>query len=280
MKRPLEGQTVAMAEGRQWQDLASLLAQEGAQPLAYPLLAILDAPDSAPVERWLDSLISGRFALTVLMTGEAVRRLAGFAERGGRLQEYIDALRACPTLTRGPKPGQALRELGLSPAHVAPAPTTEGVLQALRGMDLRGKEVGYTLYGAENPALDQYLREAGAVPHGVLSYVHAPASDDAQVLELVGRLAGRGVDWIVFTSKPQVDRLYEVAERHSVLPILQAGMGRVRVAAVGPVVAESLQEHGVQVDVCPAQGWQMKNLVRHMARAAEEMTSDGPGTTI
>jgi uroporphyrinogen-III synthase len=34
------------------------------------------------------------------------------------------------------------------------------------------------------------------------------------------------------------------------------------VAAVGPVVAESLHRRGIRVDVCPEQGFVMKNLVK------------------
>jgi uroporphyrinogen-III synthase len=42
---------------------------------------------------------------------------------------------------------------------------------------------------------------------------------------------------------------------------------RVQVAAVGPVAAKGLETHGVRVDVCPEQGFVMKNLVKKMGRA-------------
>ena len=71
MTRPLEGKTIALAEGRQLEDLAALLEAEGATPLRCPLVGILDAPDAAPVEDWLRQLIAGRFDWVVLMTGEA-----------------------------------------------------------------------------------------------------------------------------------------------------------------------------------------------------------------
>jgi uroporphyrinogen-III synthase len=40
----------------------------------------------------------------------------------------------------------------------------------------------------------------------------------------------------------------------------------VQVAAIGPVAAEGLRARGVRVDVCPEQGFVMKNLVRQMTR--------------
>src|SRR5262249_36511932 len=185
-------------------------------------------------------------------------------------EAYVEALGRVPTLTRGPKPGQALRELGLKPGRVAPAPTTDGVIEALRGEAMTGKAVGYTLYAAENPALDAFLRSAGASPHPVLSYVYAPASDDERVRDLIRRLADGAVHAVVFTSAPQAERLFEVAGKHGLTATLEAGLKQTLVAAVGPVVADRLRELGARVDVCPEQGWQMKNLVRQMVRAMGE----------
>src|SRR5947209_11388961 len=103
------------------------------------MISILDAPDPAPVEAWVRELIAGRFALVVLMTGEALRRLLGFAERAGLRDEFVAALARVRTVTRGPKPGRALKEVGLAPGKVAQAPTTEGVIATLRGEPLAGR---------------------------------------------------------------------------------------------------------------------------------------------
>jgi uroporphyrinogen-III synthase len=267
MSAPLEGRTVALAEGRQLEELAGLLQQEGAAVLRCPLLSILDAPDAAAVEAWLRELIGGRFGLLVLMTGEAVRRLAGFAERDGLRDDFVRALSKVPTLTRGPKPVQALRELGLSASRQAATPTTEGVIASLKGDQLAGVTVGLTLYGQDNPTLEGFLRDAGAVVRPVLSYVYAPAADDDHVVELIARLEQGKVDALLFTSSPQVDRLCEVAGKRELEANLRQGLGRTTVAAVGPLVADALRQHGAPVHVCPEQGWVMKNLVRQLVRA-------------
>ena len=54
--RPLEGKKVALAEGRQLEELAQMLEKEGAKPLRCPLVSILDAPDPVPVLAWLDDV--------------------------------------------------------------------------------------------------------------------------------------------------------------------------------------------------------------------------------
>src|SRR6516162_1282539 len=111
MTLPLQGRTVALAEGRQLEELADMLEKEGATVLRCPMVSILDAPDPAPVIAWLEQLISGQFDYVILMTGEGLRRLLGFAERAGRRQTVIDALARGKTVTRGPKPVRALKEV-------------------------------------------------------------------------------------------------------------------------------------------------------------------------
>lgn len=266
MTLPLAGRRVALAEGRQLEELAGLLAREGAEPLRYPLLSILDAPNPAPVCAWLRELAAGRFDYVVFLTGEGVRRLLALAEREGRRDQALAALARSRIVTRGPKPVRALKEVGLAPALVADAPTTDGVIAALRREPLAGKAVGVQLYSEANPPLTEFLAAAGAAAHPVLPYVYAPAADAEQVVELIGRLEGGGVDAIIFTSSPQVDRLAEVAAERGSDDALRAGLARTCVAAVGPVVADSLRRRGVRVDVCPDQGFVMKNLVQQLKR--------------
>jgi uroporphyrinogen-III synthase len=268
MTRPLEGRTVALAEGRQLEELAQLLQAEGATILRCPMINILDAPDEAPVLAWIRQLMAGQFGLVVLMTGEAVRRLAGFAERAGLRDDFVAALGRARTITRGPKPGKALKELGLAPSKLAEAPTTDGVIATLRDEALSGQTVGVTLFGAANPALEQFLAAAGATVRTVLSYVFAPASDDERVVEVVGKLTAGAVDVLIFTSSPQVDRLYQLVGKRGLEAELKQGLEKTCVAAVGPLVADDLRRHGAPVHVCPEQGWVMKNLVQQVKRAA------------
>src|SRR5437763_17117037 len=112
MTLTLEDRTIALAEGRQLEELAQMLEKEGARTLRCPLVNILDAPDAAPVLDWLRDLCAGKFNLVVLMTGEAVRRLLGFADREGMRDAVVAALGRARTVTRGPKPGRALKEIG------------------------------------------------------------------------------------------------------------------------------------------------------------------------
>lgn len=266
MTRSLEGHTIALAEGRQLEELAQMLEQEGAITLRCPMLNILDHPDTEPIQSWLGEVIAGGMNLIVLMTGEALRRLLGFADRAGRREDFIASLGRTRTLTRGPKPVKALKEVGLTPYKVAQAPTTEGVIATLRGETLPGQVVGVTRYAEVNAVLENFLVDSGAKVRPVTPYIYAPAADDERVIHLIERMAGGEVAALVLTSSPQVDRLYEVAEKRGLQGTLKQGLERVRVAAVGPVVAENLHRRQAPVHICPEQGFQMKNLVQHIKR--------------
>jgi uroporphyrinogen-III synthase len=264
MSQSLTGRNIALAEGRQLEELATMLEKEGAAILRCPMVSIQDAPDDAAVVTWLRELIAGEFAYVVLMTGEGLRRLISCADRAGIRAEAIAALGRTRTVSRGPKPVQAMKEVGLAPSIIASPPTTAGVIATLGAEPLRGKPVGVQVFGAANPALEKFLSDAGARPEPVLPYVYAPAIDGEKVADLISRMARGDLDAVVFTSSPQVERLFEIAAEKSMEADLAAGLARTRVAAVGPIVADALRQRGAPVHICPEQGFVMKNLVKHI----------------
>jgi uroporphyrinogen-III synthase len=271
----LQGRTIALAEGRQLEELAAMLEKEGAKILRCPMVSILDSDDCESVVAWLRRLIAAEFTYIVLFTGEGLRRLLGFAERESIRDEFIAALGKLKIIARGPKPVRALKEIGLGPFKVAVAPTTDGVIETLKQESLSGLGVGVQLYSESNLPLTEYLAYAGARVHTVLPYVYAPAADSTKVVDLVERMAAGQVDCIVFTSSPQVDRLVEVAKERGIEDTLRIAWTRTRIAAVGPLVKERLNDIGARAHIVPEQGFQMKNLVQHIKRAFQRNTPMG-----
>src|SRR5260370_11289490 len=115
-ERGLAGRRIALLEHRELDRLGRMLEEQGAETLRCPLVAIVDAADPAPVRAWIERAIAAPFDDLVLMTGEGLRRLRGAAERAGLEPDFRDALGRMRTITRGPKPARALREIGMSPA--------------------------------------------------------------------------------------------------------------------------------------------------------------------
>jgi len=145
---------------------------------------------------------------------------------------------------------------------VAKIPTTIGVIAELKEMHFSTNPVGVQLYGNEpNLPLQSYLRGRGLEPVPVAPYIYAEASDENRVLELIQSLEQGDVDAIVFTSQPQVRRLFAVAGKHGYEASLYKGLKDSVVAAVGPLVAECLLNREVQVDATPDERFFMRPLI-------------------
>jgi len=262
----LAGRTVAVPETREVDLFIRMLEDEGARTFRCPLVAILDAPDPKPIEAWLQRLADNEFKYVVLLTGEGLRRLIGFAERAGVSEPVRTGLANAQTIVRGPKPSKALREIGLSPTFSAETPTTAGVIATMSKLDLKNKRVGVQLYGQEpNEPLAKFFEEAGAEASFVAPYIYAPKSDDERVIDLIDRLVAGEFDVLALTSSPQVDRLFDVAKTSGRAEALCTVLRNVVVAAVGPVVAERLRAEGVEPAVMPERTFFLRPLVTVLA---------------
>jgi uroporphyrinogen-III synthase len=265
---PLVGRTIALPETRELDRLAHILEEDGATTLRCPMVAILDAPDPGPVDAWLDEFCATAFDDLILLTGEGLRRLLSRARATDREAALIAALTRTRKITRGPKPARALHEIGLSSDRPATPPTSQGVMDTLAGDNLAGRRVGLQLYGTEpNEPLVRFLVSRGAFVRTVAPYVYAPASDEERVVQVIHGMAAGTVDVMAFTSASQVERLFAVATARSVEPALRAGLGRVKVAAVGPIAESALASRGVAVAIVPEQPFIMKRLTAAIVAA-------------
>ena len=272
MTDDLSGRRIVVPETRELGQLVRMLEELGADTVPCPMIAIRDAPDAAPVEAWLRRFADGTCDDLVLMTGEGLRRLLGFARRIDLESAFIDALRTARKITRGPKPVRALREVGMAADMPADEPTTEGVIATLERHDLTGRRVGVQLYpGNGNERLLKFLKGARAQGDPVLPYVYASEVDDTRVIAVIAEMAAGQIDAIAFTSAPQVRRFRDVALAFGREAELRQGLERIVVAAVGPIVAAELDAIGVQVNITPRDNkFFMKPLVRELAAALKE----------
>jgi uroporphyrinogen-III synthase len=264
MGAPLEGVTVALPETRELDLFASMLEERGAETWRCPLVSILDTPDRDSVDQWLQEVSSNGLDWMILLTGEGLRRLVRFSEELGVKERFIRTVDNARRLTRGPKPGRALREIGLRGDIAADEPTTDGVIATLRRYDLAGRRMGVQLYGEPNPRLIDFLTGTGARVLPVAPYVYASAAEDERVLALMDGLSRGAVDVIAFTSKAQVERLMRLARSSDTEEQVKKALRSTVIAAVGPVVADSLRRYGFEPELMPEQSYFMKPLVREI----------------
>jgi uroporphyrinogen-III synthase len=164
--------------------------------------------------------------------------------------EFVAALRPSRKFTRGPKPGRALREIGLEPDATTQTPTSEGIAAMLAGVDLKGHRLGLQLYPEkDHSVLIGAIEACGAEVDTVLPYVYDSKAAEANILSAIDEMAAGRVDAIALTSSGQVRRLLEAAAAHSRDQQLRAALAITPIASVGPVVSDELKAHGLPTDI-------------------------------
>jgi uroporphyrinogen-III synthase len=263
----LNGYRILILETREEAQFSRLLAEQGADVLQCPMFTIHDAPDPAPIEAWIRRAIDQPCDDLVLMTGEGLRRLMKVARRIDADQEFIAALGKARKFARGPKPGRALREIGLEPQVTTDKPTSEGIAEMLARVDLGGHRLGLQLYpDKDHSVLIAAITAQGATVDPVLPYVYDAQAAETNIITAIDEMAKGAIDAIALTSSGQVRRLIEVAQAHGYEARLRDGLARTPIASVGPVVSDELRSHGLRTDIYPANdAYFMKPLISAMA---------------
>ena len=263
----LNGYRILILETREEAQFSRLLTEQGADVLQCPMFTIHDAPDSAPVEAWIKRFIDRPCDDLVLMTGEGLRRLVRVAQRISIEKDFIAAVGNARKFARGPKPGRALREIGLEADVTTEKPTSEGIAEMLSRADLAGHRVGLQLYpDKDHSALIGAITAQGATVDTVLPYIYDAQAADANIVTAIDEMAQGHIDAIALTSSGQVRRLIEVAQAHGCHARLRDGLARTPIASVGPVVSDELKSQGLRTDIYPANdAFFMKPLISAMA---------------
>jgi uroporphyrinogen-III synthase len=247
----LDGRRVALLESRKSNDIALLVTRFGGTPICVPSVReVLRSDDVGPA---LERLAGGMFDLVVVLTAAAVDAMFAEAERRGATTGVVEALAGTPIAARGPKPLLSLRRRGLVPRFVTEKPhTTEELLDALSGLDVRGWRILLLHYGEPNETLSATLTGRAAVVEDLSLYEWALPEDLGPMHALIGdALAGR-IDAMLFTSQIQFRHLLQVAEAVGLAaPLTKTLRDNVVVGSVGPVCSRALRAEGVVPDVMP-----------------------------
>ena len=256
------GFAVMAFESRRASELENLLRRHGGVPLVVPSMREVPLQDGAALDL-LRKLEAGEIKMVIILTGVGLRTLA---ERCP--PDRLAASLARTTLVaRGPKPIAELRKLGLKPQVIVPEPNTwREILATLDAQaPVEGLRVAVLEYGVTNEELIAELGRRGAKVLRVPVYRWALPEDPQPLREAVSRLATTGVDFVLFTSRRQVEHVMSTA---SELGLASALVDRARlmvVASIGPVCSEALRRHGLPVDIEPEHP-KMGHLVVAVAR--------------
>jgi len=265
----LNGTRILILEAREEAQFSKLLAEQGAEVVQCPMFTIQDAPDPAPVEAWIRRAIDKPLDDLVLMTGEGLRRMMKLARETGLDGALSASLAKSRKFCRGPKPGKALREIALEPQQTTEKPTTDGVIEMLAKLELRGRRLGLQLYpDKDHGMLIGALTRQGAEVDTVLPYAYDSKAADANIVTAIDDMAAGRIDAIALTNLGQIRRLFDAAKAHGKEATLRDGLARTLIASVGPAVSGELAAHGLRADIVPAEGaYFMRPLISAMAAA-------------
>jgi uroporphyrinogen-III synthase len=272
----LGGRTIALTEARRATELARLVEKLGGVPYSAPAVREIPRRDLSVANAALDRIVAGDVAAVVFLTGVGTTALLTLADSRGLRDALLAALAATLVAARGPKPTAVLRANGVRIDVVPPEPTSESVLDALAGWDLRGQTVAVQLYGDDNTPLTDGLGARGARVLEIPLYEWALPEDLAPLERFVDDVCAGRVDVVAFTSSPQIRHVFVVAERLGRAPALTRALNdSVITAVVGPVCAASLAALGVTPKIHAPKGT-MGALVHAIAEALAPSEASRP----
>ena len=279
-----DGRRVLVLESRRARELASIVASYGGEPVLAPSMREVPLESNTAAVDFGDALIRGDFDAVVLLTGVGARALVGIIDRvRGARDAFVDALRRCRVIARGPKPLAVMRELGVPVWVTAPEPNTwRELLAALDAkateQPLRGMRIAVQEYGASNPDLLAGLETRGARVTAVPVYRWALPEDVEPLRDAVRALARRDIDVVLCTTGTQLRHLAQVATDLGMESGMRDGLRAAVVASIGPTTTEELRQMGIAVDFEPTHP-KMGFLAREAAERAGSLLRQKRSTT-
>jgi uroporphyrinogen-III synthase len=250
----LAGKRIALLEARMSRELSSMVERLGGTPYSVP--AVRETPIEQPEEaaRFIEALCAGPVDVVVFMTGVGATALLREAEKLGRLDAALAALRRALTVCRGPKPVAVLRRHDVQVNATAAEPhTTTELLQSLDAIGVTGKRIALVHYGERNETAADRLRQRGASVDEICLYEWRLPDDTAPLERLVNDIIEGKIDAIAVTSQIQIRHVFQIADSLGRAEALTDALSRnVVVAAVGPVCASALRARGVVPHVQPS----------------------------
>ena len=247
------GLRVAAFESRNAEEIARMITRMGGVASVSPSMREVALSQNPQAVDFANRVMTGQVDVVVFLTGVGVRHLISQVQRHVDRDRFLAAISDVTTITRGPKPTAALKELGIDPTHKVPEPNTwREVLQVIdRYVPVSNQTVGLQEYGEPNTSLIAGLEARGARVLNVKIYDYELPEDVAPLERNVRAIVASDIDLVMFTSSHQVVNLLRVADDLGLGDQLRQGLAGCVIASVGPTTSETLRENGLAVDLEP-----------------------------
>ncbi len=237
--RPLWGQTVVVTRAReQASGLVEGLRKLGANVVQCPTIKVEPLESTPELDAELPLLMRNEWVVFTSTNG-----VETFFKRLSALK--LDARAFGPALVAaiGPATALALRKRGIRPDLVPQSSISEAVAAGLLERGAAGKRVLVIRAQEGREVLEEKLREGGASVTSAPVYRTLPDNSNA---EHVRELMERGqLNWVSFTSSSTVKNFVDALGAEFV----QSHRQSFKVAAIGPITAETARKFGLEPDV-------------------------------
>ncbi len=266
---PFAGRRVLALESRRATETAHLIRNQGGEPFVAPSMREVPLEANEAAFDFAERLFRGEFDMMIFLTGVGCRALHKvIASRHGE-DRFPEALRKLTTVARGPKPIGVLRELNVPVTIAVPEPNTwRELLSAIEGRPER--RIAIQEYGRSNHELVEALANRGAEVTPVRVYQWERPEDLDPLRQAARGLAQQEFDVVLFTSSVQLEHLLETAAELGLSEQVMEGLRHAMIGSIGPMMTETLEEHGLPPDVIPSHP-KLGFLVRETADRAGEV---------
>ena len=262
----LKGKVIAITRPKkQARELAELVSRLGGKPYVAPTVEVKPLRDKHPITEFVNKVLNGRVDYVIFMSVNGVTSLIDSLKNLEQKNGFLKELNRVMIVAIGPKTEGKLKEYGVETNLVPLQHSSEGIVESLRKMDLKGKTVAILRSSIANTYLRQELEKIGANVLEFPAYESAPPSDDSKVLIFLNDLFEEKIDAITFTSSSTAQNLFKIADEHVPSKKFRDCLEKTVVVAIGSTTQRSLEELGVKVDVVPNE-YTIEAMIEALAR--------------
>ncbi len=243
-KRPLFGRRIVVTRTReQASDLVAKLEEYGAECLEYTTIHIEPVEDYRVLDQALAEIDGYAWLLFT-----SINAVTYFFKRLYSLGFDSRRLAATKVAVVGRATAEELLKYGVRADLIPEKFTGEGLAEALVKTEVKGSRILLPRALKASEILPEVLSDAGAEVTIAPTYQNIPPMGRKE--ELRDQLESGTVDLITFTSSSTVTNfltMLDAADDQDLHRLLDT----VSIAAIGPITADTVREHGLRVDMQP-----------------------------